>query len=135
MYLRWHIPFKATTAAIDGGKMDGFDLITGCSATQNPPYDCYSQYQPSQIPNLASLARANVISDRTFTDGPVESWGSHIQIATSNLDGFLGDTPQPPRGTPFLSGFGCDSKKDSLWKDPTNPTAHFIKEPGCNPET
>ena len=55
--------------AIDGGKMDGFSLTTGCKQTDN--YRCYSQYDPSQIPNLAALARAFVISDRTFeTGGP-----------------------------------------------------------------
>ncbi|HEX3331792.1 MAG TPA: alkaline phosphatase family protein, partial [Gaiellales bacterium] len=50
--------------AMDGGKMDGFSKLSRCNQTTG--YRCYTQFQPSQIPNLAALARAYAISDRTF---------------------------------------------------------------------
>src|SRR6185437_11093575 len=51
-------------AAIDGGNMDKFSQLNGCDATTN--YRCYSQFDPSQIPNVAALAERFVVSDRTF---------------------------------------------------------------------
>src|SRR5436190_17521817 len=54
----------AQTTAINGGAMNGFAHLRGCEATTG--YQCYTQYAPSQIPNLAALARAFVISDATF---------------------------------------------------------------------
>ena len=63
--------------AIDGGKMDGFAKISGCTRTQN--YRCYSQFAPWQIPNLAALARNFVISDHTYEMHTVPSWGAHLR--------------------------------------------------------
>src|SRR5207244_5860894 len=74
--------------AIDGGKMDGFSLISGCTSSSG--YACYTQYQPSQIPILAALARTFVIADRTFETGTVSSWGSHLDLAAAQTDGFTG---------------------------------------------
>ena len=48
--------------AINGGLMNGFSRLTHCDAASG--YACYEQYAPGQIPNLAALARAFVISDR-----------------------------------------------------------------------
>src|SRR5712691_8380708 len=56
--------YQAEKLAIDGGKMDGFSKYGKCAKSKG--YPCYSQFYPDQIPNLAALARAFVISDRTF---------------------------------------------------------------------
>ncbi len=58
----------AQLSGIDGGLMNGFDLIPGCEQIKN--YACYEQYDPSQIPNLAALA------------GRSRS-GSHLRIGPS----------------------------------------------------
>src|SRR3954467_3373093 len=79
---------KGQTTAIDGGLMDHFDLISGCGASTG--YACYEQYTPAQIPNLAALARAFVISDRTFEGGRAASFGGHFVLAAAQLDGFTG---------------------------------------------
>ena len=55
-------------AAIDSGKMDGWQHIAGCHATQN--YACISGYQPQQVPNLTTLARQFAISDHTTLSSP-----------------------------------------------------------------
>ena len=119
----------AQTTAIDGGKMDGFDLIAGCEATTN--YACYEQYVPGHIPNLAALARAFVISDRTFEDGPMPSWGAHLDLVAAQLDGFTGDNTRRGR-VPPKPGWGCDSNRDAPWVPPAGGAPIFV--PACVPK-
>ncbi len=117
-------------AAIDHGRMDGFDRVVGC---KRPPHLCYSTYRPSQIPNIRRLADHYVISDRTFSDDPVPSFGAHMTLIAGRTDGFAGENPawtQPSHGP----GWGCDSKKDIAWSG--NPgAAHpvYTLEPSCVP--
>src|SRR5262249_42493533 len=106
-------------------KMDGFARISGCGP---PERACYEQYQPAQIPNLAALARAFVVSDRTFEDGAVPSWGSHLSLIARRFDGFTGDNPKGASGP----GWGCDSGKDAFWVPPGGGSP--ILEPSCIPK-
>jgi phospholipase C len=116
------------TAAIDGGKMDGFSTITGC--TQDTGYACYSQFRPAQIPAVAALARRFVIADRTFESSAMPSWGSHLDLVAATLDGFTGDNPVPSTtGHPLGPGWGCDSFRDALWRS----GAGKIWVPSCVP--
>jgi phospholipase C len=115
------------TVAIDGGRMDGFSRINGCTP---PGFGCYVQFQPSQIPNLAALAEAFVISDRTFELHAVPSWGSHLDLVTANLDGFTGDNPTVPSGTTVGSGWGCDSEQTAVW---SGLRGTFQTVPSCIP--
>src|SRR5262249_34073062 len=105
---------RAQIASIDGGKMDGFATLAGC--TQQTGYACYSQFQPDQIPAVAQLARTFVISDRTFESSAMPSWGSRLDLVAATLDGFTGDNPAPSTtGHPLGPGWGCDSYRDALW--------------------
>ena len=117
---------KAQVAAVDGGKMDGFSLVTGCGATDS--YQCYSQYTPDQIPNLAALARTFVISDRTFEESNSPSFGGHLDLAAAQLDRFTGDAPG--YNTPATPGWGCDSNTKAKWVSPAGTT---MGEPACIP--
>ena len=56
---------QAQQTSIDGGRMDGFDLIVRVHRGE-VVCRCLSQFDPSQIPNLAALAETYVISDATF---------------------------------------------------------------------
>src|ERR1041385_9229618 len=82
--------------------MDGFGLITGCRQKRN--YACYTQFDPSQIPNVAALAGEFALSDSTFEFTTTPSWVGHIVLASATTDGFQGDNPQGGS-----SGWGCDS--------------------------
>jgi len=115
--------------AIDGGKMDKFDKIAGCGPGYN--YACYMQYTPEQIPNLAALARAFVISDRTFESETVQSWGSHLGLVAAQLNGFVGDGTTGGGGVKG-GGEGCDSTADTDWRPA--PKADPISVPACVPK-
>jgi Phosphoesterase family len=123
---------KSQTTAIDGGKMNGFDRISGCQA---PAYSCYSTYKPTlaggspnpSVQNVISLAKTFAISDMTFEPGPVPSWGEHLGLVTGNdLDGFSGNNPTGPG-----PGWGCDSGDTAQWS-PTG-VAPWSSEPSCVP--
>jgi phospholipase C len=120
---------EAQRTAIDGGLMDGFSLINGC--TQRTSYACYMRYDPAQIPNLSALAKRYVISDRTFEFATTPSWAGHLVLATADLDGFRGSQPNTSTFTTRTGpGWGCDSFRDTEW---WNGTA-FISVPSCVPD-
>jgi phospholipase C len=117
--------------AIDGGKMDGFSLTSGCTAETNPPYACYSSYEPSQIPNLAALATAFTLSDRTFEFRSTPSWAGHMVLGSATLDGFEGRNPTRSTFTKKIGpGSGCDSFRDSPWWN----GKQYVLVPSCVPD-
>jgi phospholipase C len=112
------------------GAMNGFEHVKGCSADGG--YACYVQYDPSQIPNLAALARAFAISDETFNSSAYSSWVSHIALVAATKDGFQGNIPKVSAYHPRGVGWGCDSYMDAAWR----PTEHgsFTLVPACIPD-
>lgn len=123
---------KVQQAAINGGLMDGWAKVTGCSSGTN--YQCLSQFDPSQVPNLSALARAFVISDRTFEMDRVLSFGAHVELVSTKLDGFDGSIPKSvgyaPKGD---GGWGCDANKVTGWR--ATPSSALIQVPSCVPLT
>ncbi len=121
----------AQTTAMDGGKMDAFDLIRGCGAATH--YACYQAYQPEQIPNIAALAQNFAIADRSFEGAVVSSWGAHFVLASSQMDGFYLDQHI---NTPHLSGpgWGCDSKRQGGWSPSIYGISTAVDMPTCVPE-
>jgi phospholipase C len=119
-----HEPVAQRTA-IDGGLMDGFSLISGCTADTG--YACYTQFDQPQIPNLWSLAQTFTISDRTFQQDSVATWGSHLELVASWLDGFDFISPYGQNGP----GWGCDSGDDAGWH--ATPWQKAVPEPSCIP--
>jgi Phosphoesterase family len=116
--------------AIDGGKMDGWGQISGCTAAAN--YGCISGYQPSQIPNLTTLAQNFAISDMTFSLAASSSWGGHLYAAVGNLDGgFEGSDSVPAKGVTPGPGWGCNSDKVTWWFPSTGPKEQI---PSCLPD-
>jgi phospholipase C len=122
-----HSPGSITNA-IDGGKMDGFDKNSGCSA---PSYACYISYRPSQIPNLSMYAQQYVVADRTFESKVSASWGSHLDLVSSTLDGFQGVNPSHAQFA--TKGWGCDSGATAPWKNP-QVGGSATSQPTCIPD-
>ena len=113
--------------AIHGGKMNGFNHIPGCGKAYH--YRCYAQYRREDMPSLWELARTYALSSRTFEQHPVTSWGSHLELASATLDGFMGYNPG---GVPKdRNGWGCDSHGVALWR---SPNGVISKQPSCIPK-
>ncbi len=116
--------------AIDGGKMDNWTAIPGCTKA---PYPCISGYEPQAIPNLISLAGKFAISDRTFSMADSPSWGGHLYAVAASLDGFTGDIPLTSYiGATTHLGWGCDSNKDAPWT--ATPGGALSQQPSCIPD-
>jgi hypothetical protein len=118
---------QSQLAAMDKGKMDGWERVNGCQKNQ-----CYTAYEPSQIPSLAALARGGAISDHFFSRDIVPSWGAHLDFFAQTLDGFVGNNPKHESGAPPAGpGWGCDSNLSAVW---INPATHAkLLEPSCVP--
>jgi phospholipase C len=120
----------AQDTAINGGKMNGFDKIAWCGSDGG--YKCYSQFSPDQIPNTAALARQFAISDHTFEQHSIPSWGSHMILAASQLDGFRGNNPYAADGVTPGPGWGCNSNKVAGWRASSQDS--WQPEPSCIPK-
>jgi phospholipase C len=117
-------------AAINGGKMNGWQHINGC---HGPDYRCISGYRPGKMPNMIALATRFALSDHTFSMGDSPSWGGHLYVAMASLDGFLGDTPQPDKKLHLHGpGWGCNSGRLALWQPPGG--GRVRKVPACVPD-
>jgi hypothetical protein len=129
--------------SIDGGKMDGFSNLPGCTASDSPAYACLSQYDPlsgtcvsssgtpnvSCIPNIANYATNYAISDSMFSD-QTPSWAGHMVFGSASTERFVGNNPQPYPGITTGPGWGCDSGKTEDW---TNPDGTQVQVPSCVP--
>ncbi len=131
----------AQRTAIDGGKMDGFSKIPGCTATSTPPYGCLSQYDPLKgtcgpagtetcIPNTSRLAENFAISDRTFEFHTNLSWAAHMILASATIQHFHDGTPNPTPGVTTGPGWGCDSGKVIQW----SVGGQLASIPSCIPD-
>jgi phospholipase C len=116
--------------AIDNGKMDGWYQLGGCKPKSN--YACISGYEPSQQPNLTALASKFAISDKFFSLADSPSFGGHLDIVTSNLDGFAGNLPRRIPGVRLGQGWGCDSDTAAPWS--AGPDQPRQQVPGCIPD-
>lgn len=110
-------------AAIDGGKMDGWQNVHGCAA---PRYACVSYYRAPAIPNLARLAGAYGVEDRAFTQVDAPSWGGHLDEFAGTTDHFTGNSPGTGPG-----GWGCDSGKTASW---VTSSGRMVEIPSCIPD-
>ena len=69
--------------AIDGGKMDGFNITSTCLV--NGQYLCYSQFQRSDIPNYFAYAQNFALSDATFSSLHGPSYPNHMCSSSAPL--------------------------------------------------
>jgi phospholipase C len=102
-------------AAINNGAMDGWGNIPqgpggpACNAAHN--YQCIAGYQPTQVPNIITLASTWAMNDRFFSLKNSPSWGGHLYAVAATTDGFSGDNPLPAKGVTTGPGWGCDSNR------------------------
>jgi phospholipase C len=105
--------YDSHVIAMNGGQMNGYDLLgPDCVG---PAYRCHQAYEPEQIPNLAALARQFTIADHSFETDGTGSYGTHLTMAASWLDGFYTATHHTPEGVQDGPGLGCDSNQVGIW--------------------
>jgi phospholipase C len=97
----WH----DAVMAIDGGKMDKFDLIGGGNVRGE--FLAYTQHVERDIPNYFTYARTFVLADRMFSSLTGPSFPNHLYTVGAQSGGAI-NNPNKTRGT-----WGCDSDEGS----------------------
>ncbi|MFI5176211.1 MAG: phospholipase C [Terriglobia bacterium] len=97
--------FNAAVTAMDGGRMDRFDLIQG--GNQNGDYLAYTQYHESDMPNYFSYASHFVLADNMFSSLTGPSFPNHLYTVGAQSGGAI-NNPAKTQGT-----WGCDSDEGS----------------------
>ena len=93
--------FAAAVKAIDGGKMDKFDLIIG--ANENGDYLSYTQLAGANIPNYFTYAHNFVLADHMFSSLTGPSFPNHLYTVGAESGGVI-DNPAHAG-----NAWGCDS--------------------------
>jgi phospholipase C len=131
-------------AAINGGKMNGFDKINpGCTPTSSPAYACYKQFDPltgacgssgtsTCMPNAYTLAERYALSDRMFELRATPSWAGHMVLGSATIERFVGELPiKSPLWTSAMpNDWGCDSGYWTPWLENGVP----VNVPPCIPD-
>ena len=97
--------YQAAVKAIDGGKMDQFDLIPG--GNKNGDLLAYTQYKKEDLPNYFTYARHFVLADRFFSSLTGPSFPNHLYTVGAQSGGAI-NNPAKSKGR-----WGCDSPPDS----------------------
>ena len=114
---RWGDAVKA----IDGGKMDGFDLVTNgnLDGTMLP----YTQMREPDIPNYFAYARNFVLADHMFSSLQGPSFPNHLYTVAAQSGGAI-NNPRPKEI------WGCDADPDEL-VDVMDAKGEISKAPPC----
>ena len=95
---------KSARIAIDGGKMDAFDLVI--AGNRNGDYLSLSQHVEADIPNYFAYARYFALGDEMFTSIPSDSYPAHLfTIAAQSFQAI--DIPHGAK--PGGDTWGCDA--------------------------
>lgn len=101
-------------AAINGGAMNGFDLIWGANINNN--YLAYTQMTSADIPNYWAYAKTYALGDRMFSSMQSESFPNHLYTIAATAGGAL-NIPHSalyPHGPPKGTGWGCDEDPSTV---------------------
>src|ERR1700694_2166112 len=108
--------------AIDGSKMDGFDLVVNgdVDGSMLP----YTQMRESDIPNYFAYAPNFVLADHMCSSLQGPSFPNHLYTVAAQSGGVI-NNPQPPKEI-----WGCDADPDEL-VDVMDSKGEISKEPPC----
>jgi phospholipase C len=91
--------------AIDGGKMDKFDLVQ--YGNINGDYMSMSQLYQADIPNYWAYAQSFTLSDGTFESTKAASFPNHLYTIMADGAEAIANPVEP--GHPTHSSWGCDA--------------------------
>ncbi len=131
-------------AAVDGGKMDGFNLeANGTALMPDGSYLPYTQMPPAGIPNYWSYAQHFTLADHMFASLEGPSMPNHLYTVAASSTGVFTksgltlsviNVPYDP-SNPNSQDWGCDSDPDTFVEvmdsnglitgEPGGPAAQF----------
>jgi len=94
-----------TITAVDGGKMDKFDLVE--HGNDNGDYMSMTQLYQSDIPNYWNYAQAFTLSDATFSSTKAASFSNHLYTIMADGAETIANPSEP--GHPQYASWGCDA--------------------------
>jgi phospholipase C len=96
---------------MDGGKMDGFDLLLG--GNKYNELIAYTQMQQQDIPNYWKYAQNFALGDHMFSSVHTDSFPNHLYTVGATSDGVI-NIPFPPPTNPSEVSYswGCDAPAD-----------------------
>ncbi len=110
--------------AIDGGKMDKFDLEAlghAGACNVNGDYLCYTQVTQQDIPNYFAYAQNFVLADRMFSSLHGPSFPNHLYTVAADSGGAIGNPS---------SGAGCDSD-DTAFVQVIDSSGNYSRQYPC----
>jgi len=111
--------------AIDGGKMDGFDLIF--QANVDGDYLSYSQLQQSDIPNYWTYAKNFVLGDAFFSSLHGPSLPNHFYTIAATSWGVI-STPDVSSSN---NSWGCDTTNPNMTVQQMNSNGQIMNVFPC----
>jgi phospholipase C len=98
----------AAHGAVDGGKMDGFDL--NYESYLNGFQISYNQYYESDLPNYWAYAEKFTLADHMFSSITSHTFPNHLYTIAASSDGVIVN-PSIPGASPSGPGaaWGCDA--------------------------
>lgn len=113
--------YDCAVKAMDGGKMDDFDLEPQCNV--NGDYLCFTQLTEADIPNYFAYARNFALADHMFSSLHGPSFPNHLYTVAAQSGGAV-TNPVPPAGTSLI--WGCDALPGTYVRviDPQGNVSH-----------
>lgn len=112
----------AATLAVDGGRMDGFDLLPG--AIQDGRDVSLTQYRATDIPLYWAYARRYALDDHFFSTIMGPSFPNHLVTVA----GTSANTTDNPRGQ-IVHAWGCDGGSTSWVQAISNEGKRYLTHP------
>jgi phospholipase C len=100
--------WSSAVEAIDGGKMDKFDLIPG--GNQNGDYLSYSQMGQADLPNYWTYASNFVLADNMFSSLQGPTFPNHLYIMAGQSNNIISNPKYFTTGTNTWMNWGCDAQ-------------------------
>lgn len=100
--------WASSIGAVDGGKMDGFDLVA--NGNKNGQLMSYSQLTQADIPNYWKYAQTFAIGDRMFSSIRSDSFPNHLYLVGAQSGGVIGNPFALSGKVVDKQGWGCDDE-------------------------
>jgi hypothetical protein len=122
--------FNCALAAIDGGKMDGFNQ------SEYADRYAYTQFRRNQLPNYWPWAREFVVSDNFFASATGPSFPNHLYTIAAQAGGAIENPWQPPASLQAMlqrglaRTWGCDIPKGG-YVEVIDPEGRHVRVDPC----